>query len=108
MLLRDASKGVYLVRLSTTVPGSFTISKVSKKSKINHQRIDYAPGKGYSIRIVKKEQPVVVTQPSLPKLLTKLKSDLYLQEPCPGSPYQSIFAAPKTGGSEGYLLEDSD
>jgi hypothetical protein len=100
-------KGQFLVRLSTTVAGSFTISKVSKKGKINHQRIDYAPNKGFSIRVVKKDQTVTVTQPNLPELLRVLKSDLNLNTPCPGSPfYTALFGGAPVG--EGYLLEDSD
>ena len=42
--LSGKSNGTFLVRLSTTKQGAFTISKVSKSGNINHQRFDYKPG----------------------------------------------------------------
>eukprot|EP01100_Stratorugosa_tubuloviscum_P007725 TRINITY_DN318_c0_g2_i1.p1 TRINITY_DN318_c0_g2~~TRINITY_DN318_c0_g2_i1.p1 ORF type:complete len:558 (+),score=207.30 TRINITY_DN318_c0_g2_i1:44-1675(+) len=46
--LKKETDGTFLIRISTTVPGSFTITKKSQDGRILHQRIEYKPQEGYS------------------------------------------------------------
>eukprot|EP01102_Stenamoeba_stenopodia_P006404 TRINITY_DN1755_c0_g2_i1.p1 TRINITY_DN1755_c0_g2~~TRINITY_DN1755_c0_g2_i1.p1 ORF type:complete len:320 (+),score=100.47 TRINITY_DN1755_c0_g2_i1:887-1846(+) len=107
-LLHSQKPGSFLVRLSTTQAGAYTISKVSRKGQINHQRIEYKPDKGFSVSIqTKKGKKTVTDTTSLQHLVEATKSDLYLKVPCPGSPYEFLFAKNKSK-LDGYLIFDSD
>jgi len=127
-LLHSQKAGNFLVRLSTTQAGSYTISKVSRKGCINHQRIEYKPDKGFSVSIQTKKvrelcklelvgrsthnnnqqgKKTVTDTTSLQHLIESTKSDLYLKVPCPGSPYEYLFAKNKSK-LDGYLIFDSD
>lgn len=50
--LSGRKKGTFLVRMSASHPGQFTISKVASKG-INHQRFSYEPGKGFTLKTTK-------------------------------------------------------
>lgn len=107
-ILKRNTRGFFLIRLSTTVAGSFTISKVSRKEKINHQRIDYNPTEGYTIRIVKGGEAQVVVRDTLPKLIEAVADGLFLKTPCADGPYRYLFEKAQTEDMEGYLLAPSD
>lgn len=108
-LLNTQKKGHFLVRLSTSQAGCFTISKVSRSGGISHQRIDYKPDKGFSLVLnnSKKGKRTVQDTVSLQHLIESVKTELYLKAPCPGSPYESIFTRSKSK-LDGYLIFDSD
>eukprot|EP01090_Pellita_catalonica_P004230 TRINITY_DN14069_c0_g1_i1.p1 TRINITY_DN14069_c0_g1~~TRINITY_DN14069_c0_g1_i1.p1 ORF type:complete len:474 (-),score=88.31 TRINITY_DN14069_c0_g1_i1:27-1448(-) len=97
--------GTYLVRLSTSTAGCFTVSKVTKAGSLAHQRIQHVPGEGFSIRTRK---GTLQSAPSalLPDFLKKISKDLSLKSPCPGSPFSALFVAKPV--LSGYLLADDD
>lgn len=101
--------GYYLVRLSSSVSGCFTISRVTSKSTIHHHRIDYKPDKGYVTSSVV-ERGVVITAPgkSLHSFIGLLKENMFLESPCPGSKFRVLFKAPKTVGCPGYSQDDNE
>lgn len=101
-LLRVCNEGAFLIRLSTTVRGSFTISKVSsnedKRKQIAHQRIDYKPGVGFTIRITENGQTKLLRSPpnsSLRSFIKPFEEMLSLIEPCPSQKFRSIFQKKK-------------
>jgi len=100
-------RGSFLVRFSFTTSGCFTISKVSTKGGINHQRIDYKPGKGFSITYNTKKGKKSHRSDSLVDLITMIKADLHLKTPCPNNPYEHLFSKAKTP-LEGYLGVEND
>eukprot|EP00276_Gloeochaete_wittrockiana_P020233 CAMPEP_0184340384 /NCGR_PEP_ID=MMETSP1089-20130417/9072_1 /TAXON_ID=38269 ORGANISM="Gloeochaete wittrockiana, Strain SAG46.84" /NCGR_SAMPLE_ID=MMETSP1089 /ASSEMBLY_ACC=CAM_ASM_000445 /LENGTH=519 /DNA_ID=CAMNT_0026668183 /DNA_START=54 /DNA_END=1613 /DNA_ORIENTATION=- len=106
-LLKAFREGYFLVRLSTTFSGSFTVSKVTQTRRINHQRIDYKPGQGFTIKIVDEAQETHIKRSapgqSLRAFLKTLEAELFLIEPCPGSRFRSIFQKRRTEGIDGYL-----
>eukprot|EP01117_Protostelium_nocturnum_P003488 TRINITY_DN1454_c0_g1_i1.p1 TRINITY_DN1454_c0_g1~~TRINITY_DN1454_c0_g1_i1.p1 ORF type:complete len:539 (+),score=132.21 TRINITY_DN1454_c0_g1_i1:174-1790(+) len=74
--------GAYLVRFSSTHPGSYTISSMPNQGgPVKHQRVSYVPGQGFVLN--------GVTRQSLEEVIGD--SDT-LMIPCPGSKYQSLFA----------------
>jgi len=100
-------RGTFLVRFSFTTSGCFTISKVSTKGGINHQRIDYKPGHGFSISYSTKKGKKTQRAESLTDLIHVIKSDLNLKTPCPNNPYEYLFSKAKAT-MEGYLAVDND
>jgi hypothetical protein len=81
-LLSGQPKGTFLVRTSTTSKSSpFTISKVSKKGKINHQRINRRPDGLFELQIVYqssgKTKTEVSKDDSLVPFIKQLSSELY-------------------------------
>jgi len=107
-LLMNFKKGYWLVRLSATEPDKtpFTLSKVNKSGKIDHQRIYVAGGsKGYYSHIKFKSGTKKIEAPSLIALMKKLKSELKLKSPCPGSKYRQIFEGSASGA---YLPSPED
>lgn len=109
-LLSGQQKGTFLVRASITSPmlSPFTISKVSKKGKINHQRILKNQDGNFEIQIVsssKKTKTHVSKDDSLIPLIKEISDELYLKYSCPGSVYKSLFLQTKI---EGYLATDED
>jgi len=80
--LTGKSGGTFLVRFSSSLnPGWFTISLMSPKRVILHQRIRHSPGSTYKIDNE--------AYNSLPELVT-LRN---LTQPCDGSRFSSLFAA---------------
>eukprot|EP01103_Thecamoeba_quadrilineata_P019190 TRINITY_DN7669_c0_g1_i1.p1 TRINITY_DN7669_c0_g1~~TRINITY_DN7669_c0_g1_i1.p1 ORF type:complete len:518 (+),score=108.01 TRINITY_DN7669_c0_g1_i1:27-1580(+) len=87
-------KGTYLVRLSSQV-GYFTISRLGSKG-IQHYRILYKPGRGYTINITTKkgQKKVFSDVPTFQGLVDAVKSELELGKPVstPPSPFLVLFA----------------
>jgi len=107
-LLSNFKKGSWMVRVSNTEPEKtpFTLSKVNKSAKVDHQRIYVAPGnKGYFSHIKFKSGTKKIEALGLVSLMKKLKTDLKLKTPCPGSKYREIF---ETGVGGGYLPSPED
>jgi len=109
-LLSGQSKGTFLVRTSTSAKNSpFTISKVSKKGKINHQRITKRPDGLFELQIVYQSTGKTKTEVSkddnLINFIKQISDELYLEHSCPGSVYKALFLATKV---EGYLATDDD
>eukprot|EP01118_Nematostelium_gracile_P000928 TRINITY_DN1091_c0_g1_i1.p1 TRINITY_DN1091_c0_g1~~TRINITY_DN1091_c0_g1_i1.p1 ORF type:complete len:533 (-),score=127.27 TRINITY_DN1091_c0_g1_i1:144-1694(-) len=106
-LLSGQPNGTFLVRTSTTEKAyPFTISKVNKKGKINHQRIHRNKDGFFELTIKFSDTKVktIVSKDDLLVPFIKLcSSDLSLEKHCPGSIYKSIFIEKKT---EGYLPMD--
>jgi len=105
--LAGQPKGTFLVRTSTTDRHSpFTISKLTKKGKINHQRIQRLQDGKFKVEI-KYANGKVETESSKDDLLVPfiraLSTELALSSPCPGSKFRSLFLDTKI---EGYLVSD--
>lgn len=116
--LSERKKGTFLVRMSASSAGQFTISKVTSKG-INHQRFTYKPGKGFTLKSSKgtgktKKSHNIEASCSLEEFVRKhLSKELGLQLPCPGSPFGFLLGKEperdtKLGGKDGYVIEDDD
>ena len=115
--LSGRKKGTFLVRLSSSKPGQFTISKVATKG-INHQRINYSSTKGFSIKVTKgtgknKKTKTIKIMCSLEVFIRKhVSSELMLKEACKGSPYGFLHGddvtLDKGTAVDGYVVNDSE
>ena len=116
-ILSGRKKGCFLVRLSTSKSGMFTISKVSSKG-ISHQRVQNKPGTGLSLKIVKgtgskKKTTSITENVTLDVFISRkaVASGLGLKEACPGSKYGFLYGANTkfdvTAAPTGYM-EDED
>merc|ERR1712137_1149231 len=102
-LLRGYKSGYFLVRLSSSVSGCFTISRVTPNNTIHHHRIDYKGEKGYATRsIVDKSSIISSTSKSLHSFIGLLKADMHLESACPGSKFRVLFKVQQTIGPGGY------
>jgi len=90
---KGTAKGSYLVRLSTSDPAKpFSLSRVDAESIIRHHRIGKSLSGEVSVEVKGKNNAVVVfTAKSLSELIPKIKKDLKMEKPCPGSPYQQFL-----------------
>jgi len=88
-LLMTQPAGTFLIRYSSTV-GWFCLSQISKDGKIKHQRIKHSPGTGY-----------VFNDTDYPSIHELVASN-GLEQPCPGSFYQSLFQEDPEGVYEQY------
>jgi len=108
-LLSPQPKGSFLVRTSVTEKLSpFTISKVTKKGKINHQRIQKKPEGKFEITIkyANGKTAVEISKDDLlVPFIRSLSSELFLETACPGSKYKAIFLQTKI---EGYKQSSDD
>lgn len=79
--------GTYLVRFSTSSPGAFTITRVTKDKQIAHARVNRTSNGGFTVIQGTVHQ-------TLDELIKFLSSDdvLGLKDPCPGSKFLTIFA----------------
>src|SRR3990167_1413706 len=91
--LTDQPKGSFLVRFSSSAPGCFTISHISKKQQLCHQRVTYIPSKGFEFWNVHYQ--------SLRELIKEQRKKHYFVSPCGGSPYQKIFPKKKKSSKKG-------
>jgi len=109
-LLRPQRAGTYLVRLSSTVSGCFTISRVTRSKGIHHHRIDYRGEEGFSTRsIVTRGQVISAPNKSLRSFINLLKEDMNLEHACPGSKFRVIFAKPVVVDGPGqYDIDDNE
>eukprot|EP01105_Mastigella_eilhardi_P003844 TRINITY_DN14_c0_g1_i1.p1 TRINITY_DN14_c0_g1~~TRINITY_DN14_c0_g1_i1.p1 ORF type:complete len:540 (-),score=156.53 TRINITY_DN14_c0_g1_i1:58-1647(-) len=83
--LMHKPEGTFLVRFSTSEPGAYTISKVSKFGAISHQRVFHKPCTDeYCLS--------GVTYASLPELVAKEAQQLNLLVSCPGTRFLVLFA----------------
>ncbi|KAL6052688.1 SH2 domain-containing protein [Balamuthia mandrillaris] len=106
--LTGQSNGTFLVRFSSTSV-CFTVTKVSRKGKINHQRLRFSHEEGFSVTIRTEKGSRTLrgsANGSLEHFIRKYSSELYLKKPCSGSPFRSLFL--KTPSLDGYLLCDDD
>jgi len=109
--LSSYSKGHFLIRLSSTVPGQFTISKVDKGNSISHQRITYMHYSGFSVRLKDSKTGAVKLLAEngigLKRFISKIASDFGLVTPCPGrsADFEQIFMKPKSTSLAGYILD---
>jgi len=111
-LLASQPEGTFLVRISQTLRQyPFAVSKVNKKNKINHQRIQRKPDGTFELQITfanGKTKVETSKDDLLAPLIRAVAKDLFLNTPCAGSRYRSLFLA---GRSEGYVdptSEDAD
>jgi hypothetical protein len=95
--LQNQAMGTFLVRSSTTVQGSFTISKVNRQGNLSHQRIEFA-----NQQFVIRRGNEVFVDASLPAVITKASEALFLTTPCPGSRFAMLYV-PAFKSSDGYL-----
>lgn len=108
-ILRGYKSGYFLVRLSSTVSGCFTISRVTPNNTIHHHRIDYKLGRGYATRSVLDKKTIIAdSKKSLHSFIQLLKPDMHLDSPCPGSKFRYLFKATVVQGGGGYYNQDSD
>jgi len=106
LLKKHSVHGCFLIRLSTTIAGCFTISKVSREGKINHQRIEYLDGE-FSLKVtVNNNKTTLSSRESLADFISQIADDLHLTQPCPGSKYMHIFDKPASTQIDGYLDQD--
>jgi hypothetical protein len=108
-LLAGQPKGSYLVRTSVTEKISpFTISKVNKKGKINHQRVHKRPDGTFELTIKYpdgKSKTIDSKDDQVASFIRSVASELSLEIACPGSRYKALFLQTKV---EGYLSTDND
>jgi SH2 domain len=105
-LLRMQEPGTFLVRASTTVSTAFTITKVSRDRRVNHQRIDYRPGAGYTIKLMTSAgKKLIQERVTLAKFITDLGPHLFLRHPAPRWPYEALFSE-QPSNIEGYLVQE--
>jgi hypothetical protein len=107
-LLAGQPKGTFLVRVSYTNPSApFTISKVSSKGNINHQRIQKHDDGTFEITKVSsdKKKNMKSDDDLMTNFIKSISSELGLATACPGSKYKSLFLHTPT---EGYLNTESD
>ena len=86
--LEERPVGTFLVRLSSTKPGSFTISRNSKTG-VSHLRVSSKKGT-LSVKIPGKKKQTIKEECSLDKFIDKIKKPLKLKKPCEGSPYVTL------------------
>jgi len=77
-LLKNQDNGVYILRLSSSNPGSFTLSFVFKE-KIYHKRFTPENGK------------FVFDEKKYDNIISCIESIQYLKKPCSGSSFAAIF-----------------
>ena len=79
--------GTFLLRFSSSEPGSFTISRVDMRGTVRHHRIAPCTSNGTGMRFAIAD--TVCT--SLPDLVHVMRAKLQLFVPCPGSPFAHLF-----------------
>lgn len=101
------TSGTYLIRVSNKDRlQPFVISKVSRQSEINHQRITYNVKTGkFSLDVLLKAgTKSIESTGSLVEFIKEASEDLYLKRACPGSMYGAVFTQAHLAG---YLLPGS-
>lgn len=98
-LLNRKDKGTYLIRMSATEEGYFTLSKVDSDHQVVHQRLQYSAREQlFTIMI----DNVKRTFPSLDKMISECKKELKLKD-SPKEP--SKFTLLLSGGDSGAYKE---
>jgi hypothetical protein len=96
--LANRKKGTFLVRLSATGEGVFSLSRVGSTG-ISHQRISYDPSEGvFTLKYSQgKAQKKIREKCSLSVFMTKhLSKELKLAIACAGSPYGFLYGKQAT------------
>jgi len=98
--LKDKPPGTFLVRFSSQ-QGWFAISTVSKEGQIAHYRIEHEPG----TTTFRLEGSKGEAFKSLPDLLCAVANGvIFLEQPCPNSPFMHLFAQDKGEGDWAYSV----
>eukprot|EP01116_Phalansterium_solitarium_P024541 TRINITY_DN9013_c0_g4_i2.p1 TRINITY_DN9013_c0_g4~~TRINITY_DN9013_c0_g4_i2.p1 ORF type:complete len:596 (-),score=163.58 TRINITY_DN9013_c0_g4_i2:28-1815(-) len=86
MLVKQAERGCFLVRFSTSNPGSYTLSSLGADKQVRHRRINHRPGGPFDIGDI--------TFPSLEALIKNPPRglDIVVKKYCHGSQFQAILA----------------
>eukprot|EP01123_Difflugia_compressa_P000145 TRINITY_DN10252_c0_g1_i1.p1 TRINITY_DN10252_c0_g1~~TRINITY_DN10252_c0_g1_i1.p1 ORF type:complete len:121 (+),score=21.11 TRINITY_DN10252_c0_g1_i1:3-365(+) len=94
-LLRSKSAGTFLVRFSTTSSGYYVISKVviTNNSKVIHHQRFYHDVLSDCF-VIKKNEREDISFETLSKLVESLQQELYLTQPCLGSPFTDLLIPP--------------
>jgi len=100
ILSSTKKKGTYLVRFSSTEPGAFTVSAVSKEDKVQHVRIAHKPGGGYILGGIEFSSLDDLVNSKHHK---QMKPRLNLLQPCTPTPFANLVTN-KERASSGYLL----
>lgn len=79
--------GTFLLRFSSSEPGSFTISRVDGAGTVRHHRITPRSSNGTGKRFAVADTAYT----TLAELVNDLRANLQLFVPCPGSPYAHLF-----------------
>eukprot|EP01103_Thecamoeba_quadrilineata_P014646 TRINITY_DN4406_c0_g1_i2.p1 TRINITY_DN4406_c0_g1~~TRINITY_DN4406_c0_g1_i2.p1 ORF type:complete len:519 (+),score=114.87 TRINITY_DN4406_c0_g1_i2:60-1616(+) len=107
--LRNKNPGTFLVRFSgKDHPGCFTFSKVNQKKKIAHQRIMHKMTDMGSQFYLKLDSSDGTKYPTLPELVEKEGSNLFLKEACPESPYSHLFQKKDEINEDTLYQDDTD
>ena len=76
-ILRGYREGYFLVRLSSTIAGCFTISRVTPSKSIHHHRVDYLGAKGFATRSISTKAIIRAPNKSLRSFINLLKDSIY-------------------------------
>jgi len=91
-LLQVHGPGYYLVRLSSSKSGCFTISRVTKQKSISHHRVDYRGNQTFVTHAVgNPKREIRGENVSLRSFIKTLKEDMHLVNACPGSKFRVLF-----------------
>jgi len=103
--MKGLQVGTFLVRLSSSKAGQFTISRVNKQKKMLHQRIDYDPDTGFCIKLnTTQGTSTIRAKESLREFLGRLSKPCQLERPCDGSKYEALFKSTEIGSYD--LVDD--
>merc|ERR1711879_367131 len=86
---------------SLTTPGSYTISRVLKPGKVLHSRMQFVPGKGFTL-----ENKKFFLNLSL--LVSSLREPLDLKAACGGSQYTELFKVILPSGNRQEEAEEEE
>ena len=107
-ILRGYKEGYFLVRLSSTVSGCFTISRVTPNKSIHHHRVDYLGAQGFSTRSIVSKTIIKAPNKSLRSFINLLKEDMHLHNACPGSKYRVLFKVLVVTSEGGYDPDEDE
>lgn len=106
-------RGTFLVRLSTSSYGTYTISKVGKNKKTSHTRIEYVPSKGFSLHVVQAkpgttemQKEEIIGQGPLSTFLATVAETLFLKRPLPSARYRALFEQLESSGYDQFQFVD--
>uniref|UniRef100_A0A7S4I6F8 SH2 domain-containing protein n=2 Tax=Vannella robusta TaxID=1487602 RepID=A0A7S4I6F8_9EUKA len=111
-LLQVHGPGYFLVRLSSSKSGCFTISRVTRAKSISHHRIDYRGAQTFVTHSTKNKKEIIKGENvSLRSFITSLKDDMHLINACPGSQFRVLFktaVATASNDDDGYGLGEGE
>jgi len=111
-MLQVHGPGYFLVRLSSSKSGCFTISRVTRAKSISHHRIDYKGAQTFVTHSTKNKKEIIKGENvSLRAFITTLKDDMHLINACPGSKFRVLFktaVATTVQDDDGYGLGEGE